>query len=129
MKKYLLLFSIFTSTLSSQAQGLDGNVEERLTRFFTEYIHPKANIGTCKLDSFRINHRQRKLDIYPSVQFGYQPFTPESVEQIYGYLKSHLPGPVNYYKMTIHADGKTIDELIPNHLRKKVDKSRVWKHK
>ncbi|MBO5741497.1 MAG: xanthan lyase, partial [Bacteroidaceae bacterium] len=127
MKKHLLILSLFASTLASSAQGLDGNVEERLKTFFAEYQNTKANIGTCKLDSFRIDHHHRKLDIYPSVRFGYQPFTPESVEQIYGYLKNHLPGPVNYYKMTIHADGKPIDELIPNHLRKKQDKSRMWR--
>ena len=38
-----------------------------------------------------------------------------------------MPGPVNYYDMTIYADGKTIEDLVPNHLRKKQDKSRVWK--
>ena len=122
MKKYLLLLSILASTLGTQAQRLDGNVEERLKRYFAEYKHPMANIGTCKLDSFRLDHQRRKLDIYPSATFGYQPFTPESVKQIYDYLKGHLPGPVNYYDITIHADGLTIDELIPNHLRKKQDK-------
>ena len=127
MKKHLLILSLFASTLASSAQGLDGNVEERLKTFFAEYQNTKANIGTCKLDSFHLDHHRRKLDIYPSKTFGYQPFTPEGVEQIYGYLKNHLPGPVNYYKMTIHADGKTIDELIPNHLRKKQDKSRMWR--
>ena len=127
MKKYLILFSLFAASLASQAQGLNGNVEERLKTYFEEYQNAKANIGTCKLDSFHLDHHRRKLDIYPSKTFGYQPFTPEGVEQIYGYLKNHLPGPVNYYKMTIHADGKTIDELIPNHLRKKQDKSRMWR--
>ena len=127
MKKYLLLLSILASTLGTQAQGLDSNVEERLKRYFAEYKHPMANIGTCKLDSFRLDHQRRKLDIYPSATFGYQPFTPESVKQIYGYLKGHLPGPVNYYDITIHADGLTIDELIPNHLRKKQDKTRLWR--
>lgn len=127
MKKLLILLTTLVSTLALPAQGLDGNVEERLTRFFAEYKHPKANIGTCKLDSFRLDHRRRKLDIYPSVRFGYQPFTPESVEQIYGYLKSQLPGPVNYYQLSIYADGKRIDELIPNYLLKKKDKSRLWK--
>ena len=127
MKKYLLSLSILASPLASLAQGLDGNVEERLTRFFTEYQPAQARIGKCKLDSFALDHERRKLDIYPSVSFGYQPFTPENVEQIYGYLKSHLPGPVNYYDITIHADGKTIEELIPNHLRKKKDKNLRWK--
>ena len=129
MKKFILLLTALVSTLALHAQALDNNVEERLARFFAEYKHPQANIGPCKLDSFRIDHQRKKLDIYPSVRFGYQPFTPESVEQIYGYLKGHLPGPVNYYDLTIHADGKAIDELIPNHLRKKVDKSRIWRRK
>lgn len=127
MKKYLLTILLAASSLALQAQGLDKNVEERLHQYFNEYKHPKANFGTCKLDSFALDHERRKLDIYPSVSFGYQPFTPESVEQIYGYLKNHLPGPVNYYDITIHADGKTIEELIPNHLRKKKDKNLRWK--
>ena len=126
MKKYLLSLGILASTFGLQAQGLDGNVEERLTRFFTEYQPAQARIGTCKLDSFALDHQRRKLDIYPSVSFGYQPFAPENVEQIYGHLKKHLPGPVNYYDITIHADGKTIEELIPNHLLKKKDKTRMW---
>lgn len=129
MRKYLFTLLFVFTTLVTNAQGLDGNVEERLQRFFTEYQYPKANIGVCKLDSFRLDHKRRELDIYPSVRFGYQPFTPESVEQIYGYLKNHLPGPVNYYDIRIHADGKTIDELIPNHLRRKADKNRIWKRK
>ena len=127
MKKYLLSLGILASTLGLHAQGLDGNVEERLTRYFTEYQPAQARIGTCKLDSFALDHQRRKLDIYPSVSFGYQPFTPENVEQIYGYLKKHLPGPVNYYDITIHADGKAIEDLIPNHLLKKKDNTRMWK--
>ena len=115
------------SHLFVQAQGLDGNVEERLQRYFEEYQAPTALIGTCKLDSFHLDHQRRKLDIYPSDSFGYQPFTPQNVEQIYSHLKGFLPGPVNYYDITIHADGKTIDQLIPNHLRRKKDNSRVWK--
>ena len=127
MKKHLIALTMIASTLTTQAQGLDGNVQERLQRYFKEYQAPTARIDTCKLDSFHLDHQRRKLDIYPSAAFGYQPFTPENVKQIYGHLKNHLPGPVNYYDITIHADGKTIDELIPNHLLKKQDKSRVWR--
>ena len=127
MKKHLITALLLLSTLAPKAQGLDGNVQERLQQFFAAYAHPKAKIGTCKLDSFRLDHERRKLDIYPSKTFGYQPFTPESVNDIYGQLKRLLPGPVNYYNMTIHTDGRTISELIPNHLQKKVDKTRIWK--
>ena len=127
MKKYIASILLATLSLGLQAQGLDRNVEERLTRFFSDYQPVQTRISTCKLDSFALDHQRRMLDIYPSVSFGYQPFTPENVGQIYGQLKKLLPGPVNYYDITIHADGKTIEELIPNHLRKKKDKTRVWK--
>ena len=128
MNRYLLLFLLAMGPfLTTSGQGLDRNVEERLHQYFNEYKHPSTHFGTCKLDSFALDHQRRKLDIYPSVSFGYQPFTPESVEQIYGYLKNILPGPVNYYDMTIYADGKNIEDLVPNYLRKKQDKSRVWK--
>ena len=128
MNRYLLFFLLTISPfLATFGQGLDKNVQERLHQYFNEYKHPNVNFGTCKLDSFVLDHQHRELEIYPSVSFGYQPFTPESVEQIYGQLKKVLPGPVNYYDMTIYADGKTIEDLIPNHLKKKQDKSRLWK--
>ena len=127
MKRHLITSLLLLSTLAPKAQGLDGNVQERIQQFFASYTHPSVKIGTCKLDSIRLDHERRKLDIYPSKTFGYQPFTPESVNDIYGQLKRLLPGPVNYYDMTIHTDGRTISELIPNHLQKKVDKTRIWK--
>ena len=69
---------------------------------------------------------KRRLDVYASPSFGYQPFTPENTEAIYRLLRQSLPGPVNYYDITIYADGKSIEDLIPNYLRKKQDKSRLW---
>lgn len=127
MKKYILLSALFTAFLPAFAQSLDNNVKERLEHYFTEYKPATASIGTCKLDSFKLNHDKRKLDIYPAPSFGYQPFTSQIVKEVYGQLEKLLPGPVNYYAMTIYADGKPIDSLVPNPLRKKKDKSRVWK--
>ena len=68
----------------------------------------------------------KRLNVYASPSFGYQPFTPEKTEAIYRLLRQSLPGPVNYYDITIYADGKSIEDLIPNYLRKKQDKSRLW---
>ena len=47
---------------------------------------------------------------------------PKKTEAIYRLLRQSLPGPVNYYDITIYADGKSIEDLIPNYLRKKQDK-------
>ena len=129
MYRYLLsLICASCFCISSVAQGLERNVDERLKKFFAEYKPVSARIGLCKLDSFTLDHDRRKLSVYPSTTFGYQPFTPENVAQIYGQLKGILPGPVNYYDITIYADGKPINELISNNLNKKKDKARLWHH-
>lgn len=48
------------------------------------------------------------------------------VETIYNQVKELLPGPVHYYQLTIYADGKPIEELVPNFYRnKKKDKERM----
>ena len=88
-----------------------------------------ANIGTCKLDSFRIDFRKKKLLVYTNERFAYQPLRPETVDAIYRHLGQILPGPVNYFDLTVFADGKSIEELIPNLYRKgKKDKARLFSH-
>ena len=127
MKYLLSILAIWLGTNIVQAQALDTTIQERLNDFFTNYQTSNADIGTCKLDSFQVYHEQKKLQVYPSVRFGYQPFTSETCTHIYRLLKQSLPGPVNYYDITIYADGKPIEELIPNPLKKEKDKNRQWK--
>ena len=127
MKKIFLPFLLLmTGILYAPAQGLDTNVEQRLKDFFTNYETSYANIGKCKLERYEADHNKKTLNVYAGRNFGYQPFTPENTEAIYRLLKQSLPGPVNYYDITIYADGKPIEELVPNSLRKKQDKSRLW---
>ena len=114
------------STFWISAQEPDRNVEQRLKDFFTNFETSYANIGKCRLDRYELNHSKKALYVYANANFGYQPFTPENTEAIYRLLKQSLPGPVNYYDITIYADGKPIEELIPNILQKKQDKSRLW---
>lgn len=127
MKKiFLSLLLLIAGIFYASAQGLDANVEQRLKDFFTNYETVYANIGRCKLDRYEVNHTKKELNVYASASFGYQPFTPENTEAIYRLLKQSLPGPVNYYNITIFTDGKSIEELVPNALRKKQDKDRLW---
>lgn len=127
MKKIFLSFLLLLAgTLCTLAQGLDANVEQRLKDFFSNYETSYANIGKCKLDRYEVNHNKKELKVYAGNSFGYQPFTPENTEAIYRLLKQSLPGPVNYYDITIYADGKPIEDLVPNALRKKQDKTRLW---
>lgn len=98
-----------------------------MQRFFKEYTTRAVDIGTCKLDSFRIDFRKKRLLVYANERFAYQPLRPENVEAIYRHLKQILPGPVNYFNLTLLANGKSIEELIPNLYRKgKKDKARLF---
>lgn len=126
--KYILFFLLSISTNLLLAQDIERNVKERLTDYFGNY-QATAKISTPKLKSIDINYDRKTMDIYASESFAYQPFRPETVEAIYSQVKELLPGPVHYYKITIYADGKPIDELIPNlYRRKKKDKERMSLH-
>ena len=129
MKKLILTGIWLLCGFLLPAQELEQNVEERLQTFFREYTTHTANIGTCKLDSFRIDFRKKKLLVYTNECFAYQPLRPETVDAIYRHLGQILPGPVNYFDLTVFADGKSIEELIPNLYRKgKKDKARLFSH-
>lgn len=107
------------------AQDIERNVKERLTDYFGRYT-TTAKISTPKLKSVDIDYERKTIAIHVSKSFAYQPFRPETVEAVYNQVKELLPGPVHYYRLTIFADGKPIEELIPNIYRnKKKDKERM----
>lgn len=125
---YLTLFICLSWAIGIlQAQSLEKNIEDRLREFFTNYETSYANIGKSRLDKFVVDHDKKRLDIYANKNFGYQPFTEENTTAIYRSLKQLLPGPVNYYDLTVYADGQPIENLVPNAFRsKKEDKSRQY---
>lgn len=127
MRKYCFIAFLMLSA-GLCAQSVERTVEERLTTYFKEYVAPSARIGTCKLDSFKIDHERRTLRVYANATFGYQPFTREVVNGIYAQVKQILPGPVNYFDITLYADGRKISDLIPNALRGRRDReeARLW---
>lgn len=127
MNRLLLLLICGTIGLLGRAQQLDETTRDRLQEYFSNYATPVANIGPTSLKSIELDHEQHRLDIYPEKNFAYQPFTKEAVDGIYQSVKQALPGPVCYYDITIYADGKPIEELIPNAQRKRgKDKERLW---
>ena len=129
MKKLILTGIWLLYGILLPAQELEQNVEERLQTFFKEYTTHTTNIGTYKLDSFRIDFRKKKLLVYANERFAYQPLRPETVDAIYRHLGQILPGPVNNFDLIVFADGKNIEELIPNLYRKgKKDKARTFSH-
>ena len=110
------------------AQSIERTVEERLTKYFEEYTVANANIGTCGFYLYDIDHERRTLRIYTNPTFGYQSFTKEITDSIYQQVRQILPGPVNYFNISIHANGRKIQQLIPNALLAKRDReeARLW---
>ncbi len=130
-KRKLYLFFCFITIIICriEAQDIEANVRDRLQSFFQQYSAENVNIGTSKLDSFHVDFERKKLFIYADEKFAYQPFRPETTDAIYHHLKQILPGPVNYFDITLMSGGRSIDELIPNFYRKgKKDKSRLYEN-
>ncbi len=124
-KLYLLGLLLGGHTLLA-AQSLENTVKQRLENYFTHYRTSSADIGHCRLERFELDPEQRRLAVYANPAFGYQPFTEANTQAIYRELKQSLPGPVNYYDLTVYADGKPIEDLIPNAFRKKKDNTRRY---
>ena len=112
-----LLLSLLTLT-SVSAQSQQKVVEKRLKEYFRTYESTDIDVGTCKLVRAQLDPKRRTLIIHANANFGYQPFRPETTAKIYENLRSVLPGPVNYYNITVLVDNKSIDDLIPNIYRK-----------
>ena len=132
MKKRLLFLICLTIGLQYTlfAQDIERNVKERLIHYFNTYS-TQAKISSVKLDSLNIDYEHKRLTIYASESFAYQPFKQETVDAIYKQIQSILPGPVYYYKIKLMTDGKAIEELIPNIYRSKNkdrDKERMSLH-
>ena len=127
MNKFAILLSGFLCLAGAvSGQSLEQTTEQRLKDFFTSYETSYARIGKCKLERFEVEHEKKVLRVYANPAFGYQPFTEENVSAIYRLLKQSLPGPVNYYTLQVYADGKLIEDLVPNAYRKKQDKTRLY---
>ena len=110
----------------ASAQSQHKVVEKRLRSYFLSYEGAHGKLGTCKLVRMQLDPKKRTLAIHANANFGFQPFRPEMTQQIYADIRHILPGPVNYYDITVLVGGKSIDDLIPNIYRTVKDDTRLW---
>ena len=125
----LTLLLLVTWAQTTLAQTVEQTVSQRLTDYFATYTTTDAEINRCQLDSSTIDFNRRTLTIYANDAFGYQPFRPEKVKQIYEEIRRLLPGPVNYFTLSIRTGGYAIEELVPNYYRpkrKEEEKARLY---
>lgn len=126
LRKIILLAIVSSLPILLPAQSQNRTVEKRLKEYFRTYQSDDVDLGTCKLVRFQLNPKKKSLTIHANANFAYQPFRPETTEKIYADLRHILPGPVNYYNITILVGDKSIDDLIPNIYRKSKDATRLW---
>ena len=127
--KYLRQLFILVAmclSLSVSAQSQERVVGQRLKNYFRSYKSDNVKLGSCKLVRMQLDPKKRTLILHANANFGFQPFRPETTERIYADIRSILPGPVNYYDITVMVDEKSIDDLIPNIYRNTKDDTRLW---
>lgn len=105
------------------------SLTQAVHNFFASYSAPGYSPrSSMKADSLTLDKAEKTIHIYSNEAFSAQPFTPESVKQIYNRLQRRLPAPYNAYRLNIYSHkSRLIEDLIPNMLRKgDSDESRLW---
>lgn len=116
---FVILSFFFTSVL--HAQSLSSRVDAWVSRYSRNDLALKpGKLQTCSVDT--LNETVR---IVIKDGFSEQTFTPAVVDNIYRDMKSFLPDSIKHYKVTVITDGRPIEDLIPNVLRKNKDHSRL----
>ncbi len=122
---FIILSLAWVSALNAQT----GNeaVEKRVKEYFA-HCTLTANTNQPTIKEINIDNEKRRITITANSNLAYQPFTPKSVDKLYSDIKGVLPAQYKSYTLCIYSDEKPVEELIPNILRSKKDKSRLSLH-
>lgn len=121
-----LCMLLYLLPLNAIGQTRNRTVEQRLKQYFLNYKADSVDVGKCKLVRYQLNPQKRTLTIHANANFAYQPFRSTTTAKIYQDIRNILPGPINYYHITVLVGEKSIDDLIPNNHRKVKDVTRLW---
>lgn len=101
----------------------DKCLKENMSRNFQGPIPVQSTVDSASVD---IGHR--RLNIYLSKHFSYQPFRPETVPPIYDLFKKYLGKKFGKFDLTLYSLNHPIEDLIPNFFRtdtSQFDRSRM----
>ena len=129
MRKTVILL-LLTATLGGKvwAQNTKTSaVKEKLENYFKNYKPQGAQFSrTAHLSDLDIDDEEKTLTVKVNDAFAEQSFTPQVVENIYSQIKEVLPSPYADYYLRVETHDYEIQELIPNRLKKRKDKERMW---
>ena len=113
------------------AQGVDKTVSRALAEYFKNYKSDRTNLRYSALDKRKnnivVNNKAKKVTIYANEAFAGQAFTTAVITKIYKDIRAILPSKLRKYTVDVVYEGRTIEDRVPNIIRRgKPDNSRLW---
>lgn len=133
MNKHIPAILSLATMIAMGTTDICAQQNKALRTALADYIENYNRNATCytsydrvTVEDISINSEERKVFIYLSEGFLGQPFTPESVKEIYENIQKRLPQNLASYKLVVYADGTPIEMLIPVNLSEVKDESRIY---
>ncbi len=121
----ILFFSC--SDLWATSKGTADEVTKRVTAYFTNYSFTTiTSDDPIKVTSVYTDNSRRRIRIQTNAAFAAQPFTKETVNQIYKEIARSLPSPYNSFSISVQAGGAPLEELVPRAWNDRSQSQRYW---
>ena len=116
---FLLFIAAFFICSSVDAQNGNSELRKKFEAFFQRYDTDKCVIKPSTLTHCTFDNNERVIHLVAGGGFPEQQFTDDIVRSVYDSLR-RLTSPYKEknYRLVVEADGKPIEELVPNALRK-----------
>lgn len=110
----------------AKAQNIN-QVKRNLSAYFANYTNDAySSLDKIKVEDIQVDRQHRALTISMNEPFLGQPFTPETVKNIYRTTAEQLPSPFNHYQLTILVKNTPIEQLVPITLMDRVPQERLY---
>ena len=115
LARYILsiILLLVVATSASAQSSLNKTERTAIAAKLQSITLPEVAGSYVKVNEVRI--RNRKVEVRASAELAYYPMRHESIERIYDSVRSTLPEKFRSYTLAIYADGKLIDNLIPQY--------------
>lgn len=122
--KYCFLTGLLAASFLPQtgrAQALPQDTRTAIGQLLDKVAREKVSVGAIRIDSVAVDGKT--LQLFANINCAYIPFREENVSRIYDGVRQLLPGEWAGYDLQIRTNGRSIEELIPQPLRSKKDKT------
>lgn len=130
-RRLLAIVFCFLGISVLSAQSVDKTVSRALAEYFKNYSSDRTQLRYSALDKRKnnivVNNKAKRVTIYANEAFAGQAFTTDVITQIYKDIRAILPSKLRKYTVDVVYDGRSIEERVPNIIRKgKPDNTRLW---